>query len=203
MMSIKEKIGRVSILLLLCLICLSTQAQISFGPRLTATSSKLNLENTAEFDADGPELGFQYGVFARIKLKKLSLQPEVLINSLKTGFLVAGVGSFRVDLSQIQVPIMVGYKIIGPLRIQAGPVFSFLSDAEITDQFSMTTDASDIYESVTIGYQIGLGIDITKFVFDLKYEGSLSNLADFSNNVGFRTDQSQSQFVFALGFKLF
>jgi len=46
-----------------------------------------------------------------------------------------------------------------------------------------------------------LGIDLLKFVFDLKYEGSLDSFAE--ENQGFNVDQRMNQWVLAVGFKLF
>ena len=98
---------------------------------------------------------------------------------------------------------MLGGKV-GPLRINAGPSFSFLTSAE-SDVNGTVIDVKDNYNSTTIGFQAGLGIDLLKFVIDLKYEGSLSALGEevTLGGVALNTDQRVSQVVFAVGFKLF
>ena len=98
---------------------------------------------------------------------------------------------------------MIGGKV-GPLRINAGPSFSFLTSAE-SDIGGTVTDIKDNYNSTTVGFQAGIGFDILKFVLDVKYEGSLGALGESVNlgGVALNTDQRVSQVVFAVGFKLF
>lgn len=193
------------IMMALMLVAYSASAQFTLGPRVALTSSNLNLKdavaNVQEGDA---EFGYQFGVFARFKIPIIGLyaQPELLLSSVDN---TLNINNTNVDFSfnRIDVPVMIGGKV-GPLRINAGPSFSFLTSAE-SDVNGVVTDIEDNYNSTTVGYQAGLGIDLLKFVIDVKYEGSLSTFGESVSvgNVNVNTDQRVSQVVFAVGFKLF
>lgn len=189
----------------LLLVAFGASAQFTLGPRVALTSSSLNLKdavaNVQEGDA---EFGYQFGLFARFKVPVIGLyvQPELLLSSVDN---TLNINSQNVDLSfnRIDVPVMIGGKL-GPLRVNAGPSFSFLTSAE-SDIGGTVTDIKDNYNSTTMGFQAGVGIDILKFVLDVKYEGSLGALGESVNlgGVALNTDQRVSQVVFAVGFKLF
>ena len=194
------------LMLALVFIGYSASAQFTLGPRVTVTSSNLNLrDNVTNVQEGDAEFGFQYGIFARFKVPIIGLyaQPEILFTQTES---TVSVANQDVDLSfnRIDVPILLGGKV-GPLRINAGPVLSFLTNAE-SDIAGTVADIQDNYSSTTVGFQAGVGIDILKFVIDLKYEGALSESFGDQINVGaasFATDERASQLVLAVGFKLF
>ncbi len=193
---------KLTIMCAMLLVTFAASAQFDFGPRVALTSSNLNLKdavaNVQEGDA---EFGYQFGVFMRFKVPVVGLyiQPEVLLSKTES---TLNINNADVDLSfnKIDVPIMVGTKI-GPLRLNAGPALSFLTSADS----DVLGDVKDNYKSTTFGYQAGIGIDILKFVLDVKYEGSLSSFGESLRvgNTTVNTDQRASQIVFAVGFKLF
>ncbi len=189
----------------LLLVAFSASAQFTLGPRVALTSSNLNLKDAVANVQEGDsEFGYQFGLFARFKVPIIGLyvQPELLLSKVDNSL---NINSQAVDLSfnRIDVPVMIGGKL-GPLRVNAGPSFSFLTSAE-SDIGGTVTDIKDNYNSTTLGFQAGVGIDILKFVLDVKYEGSLGALGDSVNlgGVALNTDQRVSQVVFAVGFKLF
>jgi len=188
------------------LIGFSASAQFTLGPRVTLTSTNLNLReqvmNVQEGDA---ELGFQYGIFARVKVPIIGLyvQPELLFSQTEST-ITSGAQDVDLSFNRLDVPVMIGGKI-GPLRINAGPAFSFLTSAE-SDVAGTITDIKDNYGSTTVGFQAGIGIDILKFVIDLKYEGSFGDSFGDAITVGgnsFATDERPKLIVLGVGFKLF
>lgn len=191
----------------LVLIGFSASAQFTLGPRVTLVSSNLNLrEEIANVQEGDAEFGFQYGLFARFKVPVIGLyvQPELLFSSTESTITSSGQ---NVDLSfnRIDVPIMIGGKV-GPLRINAGPSLSFLTSAEYESPGTTAQDIKDNYSSTTVGFQAGVGIDLLKFVIDLKYEGSLGEKFGDAITVArnsFATDERPSQIVLGIGFKLF
>ncbi|MGW8121337.1 outer membrane beta-barrel protein [Roseivirga echinicomitans] len=186
--------------LMLCLVY-SVSAQVNFGPRVTATSTKISLKEnaTAIKEGDG-EFGYQYGVFLRMKVPVIGIyvQPELLFSN-SNATLNDGNDDIDFSFNRIDVPVMVGAKI-GPLRINAGPSFRFMTSAE-QSLAGVTTDVKNNYKDSTVGYQAGIGFDLLKFVVDLKYEGSLDSFAE--EGQGFNVDQRMNQWVFGVGFKLF
>ena len=177
---------------------------IAFGPRFGLISSDIKMkDNVAQVQEGDAEFGYQFGLFARFKLLGLYVQPEVLFTDTQSTISVDQGGvdpnTVKLGFNKIDIPIMLGYKF-GPVRVNAGPSFSFLTDAEQEGLTGAAQDVKDNYEDFTVGYQAGVGIDLLRFIFDLKYEG---NLSTFGESIGgFQTDQRQSQWIFGIGFKL-
>ncbi|MBO3698671.1 porin family protein [Roseivirga sp. E12] len=178
--------------------------KINFGPRVALTSTTIDFKDpVTNFTEGDAQVGYQFGVFLRAKLLGLYIQPELLFSKTSSvlDVLGGGGGSVDFDFNKIDVPVMVGYKL-GPIRLQVGPSFSFLTSAESTDAGGLVEDVKDNYNSATVGYQAGIGLDILKFVIDVKYEGNLTAFAD-ALPAGVNSDQRQNQVVVAVGFKLF
>jgi hypothetical protein len=179
----------------------TAMAQIDLGPRITVTSTALSVKETVNGLSSGDAgFGYQVGAFARVKVPILGLyvQPEVLWSS-PASQLKQGAEEFDINFNQVDVPVMVGLSL-GPVRLNAGPSFRFLSKAESKDSSGNVEDVSDFYKKSTVGYQAGVGIDVLKFVFDLKYEGSFGSIVEDTNING---DQRINQWVFGVGYKLF
>lgn len=176
-------------------------AQIDFGPRLNLTSTNLSLkENVQNVEEGDAEFGYQIGAFLRVKVPLVGIyvQPEVLFSNPNSSL---NINSQKIDydFNQIDVPVMIGWKL-GPVRLNAGPSFRFVTSAEVTDPNGVVTDVKENYKDSTVGYQVGAGFDLWKLVFDLKYEGSLGDIAEEASLIG---DQRINQWVFGVGFKLF
>jgi hypothetical protein len=184
----------------------SASAQFTLGPRVALTSSNLNVrENAVNVQEGDAEFGYQFGLFMRVKVPVVGfyIQPELLFSSTSST-VTSGASNVDLNFNRIDVPVMIGAKI-GPLRINAGPAFSFLTSAE-TDVSGLVVDVKDNYSNTSVGFQAGLGVDILKFVIDLKYEGALSQKFGETITAGgnsFQTDERSSQIVLAVGFKLF
>lgn len=209
------------LLILIAPITFVTKAQIKFGMKagVTSTSIKVNdiidVTNESEFDklvvkGKDSKVGFQGGIFARITIAKIYVQPELLFTSTSGEVEVTSLqGGTEVvskvreqKFRQIDFPIMLGYKA-GPLRLQAGPVGTImLSSDPALDMFN-TVDVEEEFNGATWGYQVGIGFDLfKKITVDVKYEGNLSKLAD-GVKIGDQTmdfDSRNSQIVATLGF---
>ncbi len=197
-----------------------TNAQIKFGIKAGVTSTSIKaddviaVEDQSTFDelvlkSQNAKIGFQGGVFARISLLKLYIQPELLftsssseveVTSLNNGTEVESAISEQ-KYRQIDFPIMIGYKF-GPARIQAGPVGTIMLSSDPSLNGFMNMDYEEEYNGATWGYQVGAGLDILKkLTIDLKYEGSFSNLGDGIQlgDQTFNTDSRNSKIILTLG----
>lgn len=197
---------RVLILGMLLFTVYSASAQFSLGPRVALTSSNLSLrDNVVNVEEGDAEFGYQFGLFMRVKVPVVGIyvQPEVLFSS-NSSTVTSGTSNVDLSFNRIDVPVMIGAKI-GPMRINAGPSFSFLTSAE-SDISGVVVDVKDNYSESSVGFQAGIGVDLLKFVIDLKYEGSFGEKFGDSITAGgntFATDDRPSQIVLAVGFKLF
>jgi len=196
-----------------------SNAQIKLGLKFGIASTSILVDDVIEIDdatdldklvveGANSKVGLQGGLMARITIAKIYIQPELLFTS--TGGEVEVTEYFssvsetvttiqNQQFNKLDIPVMVGYKI-GPLRLQVGPIASImLSEESALEDYNIEEE----FKGATWGYQAGLGLDIgKKLTIDVKYEGSLSKLADGVNIGGqsFEFDSRTSQIVASLGF---
>jgi len=151
-------------------------------------------------------MGYHVGFQTRINVAMIYIQPEIYFND-GGGTLEQVVNGgvtevYNVDFQRIDIPLLVGMKF-GPARINLGPVGSFVIKESITgDVSNLDPDYTIFTQSMTWGFQAGIGLDLSKISFDARYEGSLSALGD-AVTLGeqeFALDARPSQWVFSLGF---
>lgn len=191
------------LILALFTISLASYSQgFGIGPKVGLSQTKLDLSSDA-FKSDDAKFGYHVGVFARIDLGGLYLQPEVLYSQTQGQFSFDPEGQpikeYDADFNRVDIPVMVGFKMFNFLRIQAGPIASIDVKSELKDGAGPVKDAD--FQTATLGYQAGLGLDIGNLIVDAKYESSLNKIA--SNIGNFSTDQRINQFILSVGFRIF
>jgi len=206
-------------ILIIAAITLVTTAQAQFfqiGLKGGISSSKVQVdeafsitEGTFKYETGKAKLGWHIGLYTRVKISRLYIQPELLFSSTGGEIEVSGDGVStpelaEIDLNKLDVPVMVGFFLTKSFRIFAGPTFSFLISEDIKGT-ELISDIQQNYNNATIGYQAGLGFDISRLTLDLKYEGNLSKLGDSVTipviNQTFSTDLRNSQFIASVGFR--
>lgn len=174
----------------------------SIGPKVGLSQTKLDLKSD-DFKSGDSKFGYHVGLFARIGLGPLFLQPEVLYTQTQGQFSfdegVGGIKEYEADFNRVDIPVMVGFKMFKFLRLQAGPIASINVNSELKDAGKTVQNAQ--FEDATIGYQAGLGLDIGNLIIDAKYESSLDKFR--GNMAGFNTDQRVNQWILSVGFRLF
>lgn len=196
--------------------------EFKFGPKVGGNLSTL----TGDAISDDVEMkfGFHVGAVAEIKFTdKLALQPEVLysLQGAKTsdtfdefGFLYKD--ESKVNLSYINVPVMLKFYPVKQFFIQAGPQVGFLVAAKSKDEStitapdntitteSTTTDIKDQLKTVDFSFNAGLGFDFTEnFFIDARYSIGLTNIYDAPDVFGFGTefDAKNSNISLSVGYK--
>ena len=150
--------------------------------------------------------GYHLGGFAEIILthdKKLSIQPEVLFNqyatTLDSNFKsiyenVINSNQSRVKLNYLSIPILVNYKLIGPVYLQAGPAFSILMDQSRT----FLQNGGDAFKKGDFAMIGGAQIRLAKLYLNGRYVVGLANINDIDNK-----DKWKSQVIqLSVGFSL-
>lgn len=189
------------------------QAQVSFGLRAnalfnTSSSKWTDIKGTATNALNNPKdaTGFNVGLSAKVGLPVVNLfvMPEIYYTNFKSTATVVNAAGSNVELSaktsRIDIPVMVGYDIIGPLSAFVGPVFS----TNITGDQSYNDYKEDINKKFSVGYQFGANVKISKLVINARYEGALSkDQRKFVNNVSgdnVNYDNRPSFFIVGLGY---
>lgn len=158
------------------------------------------------------EFGYHFGIFGRIKVLAIFIQPEILFSSVGSTIKIDDYPNLddaksiaTVNYNKMDIPILVGMKF-GPARIGLGPVatFNLASTVDAADEIKgLVEDYTSVSNSATFGGQIGLGLDILKkLTIDLRYEFGLSKIADGVSigDTEYPTDQRQNQIVASIGF---
>ena len=140
--------------------------------------------------------GFHAGLFGQFSILGIFIQPEVVYTRLNTDY-----RDFEYKLDKIDAPVLVGLNILGPLNIKAGPSFQYVlnNDLEKTQ-----LRIGDVQKDITVGYQLGAGLNLGKLGFDVRYEGAFTENTAFSDtaNENFKIDSRPSQWILSLAYDL-
>jgi hypothetical protein len=206
------------ILIIIAVVVVHTaQAQFfQIGLKGGISSSKMQVSellsidnNEFNYKTGSAKLGWHVGLYTRLKISKFYIQPELLFSSTGGEIEVTGQGIStpelaEIDLNKLDVPVMAGFFLTKSFRIFVGPTFSYLISENIKGT-ELISDIRQNYNNATIGYQAGLGLDISRLTIDLKYEGNLSKLGESVTipliNETFSTDLRNPQFIASVGFR--
>lgn len=176
------------------------QAQIfTMGPKFGISQGDVKVSEG--FRGEDSKIGYHVGAFARINLPVIFIQPEVLYTNTGGSF-SDNTFNYDVEFNRLDVPMMIGLKLGSVLRLQAGPVATYLLNGNMSSNDGSTTSKLiPPKEDFTFGYQAGIGLDIGNLVLDFKYEGGMTNAINGYSAVP--TDQRQNQLILSMGFRLF
>jgi hypothetical protein len=199
---------------LIALIAVPAFSQIKFGLKGGVSTTSLSMPTVKSVTSGSStynvnaitdaKYGFHGGAFLRLTLLGIYLQPELLFSTRTNEYTITNVQSAAQYISKqtfnkIDIPVLLGFKL-GPVRLNAGPAASFLinSPKDLID----SPDFKSLYNSMTIGYQAGIGIDILKkLTFDLRYEGSLKKYQNqIENLTGTKVNLDDRPNAFLLSF---
>ena len=160
----------------------AASAQFGFGIKGGINLNKIHTEgslNDNYKESLDTKTGFSAGVFARIG-EGVYLQPEILYterNGSITDF--SGATSYDIKVKNIDIPVLVGFKLLDFLRINAGPVATLKLKEEHTFLKNVTTTVTEdeAFKNATFGYQLGAGLSFGKLDIDVRKEGSLGSIS--------------------------
>lgn len=187
---------------LILLVALTTTCSLAFAQAGPSFGIKGGLNYNAngnyfesiEENVEDPtrNIGYHIGLFGKIG-NRLYFRPELVYTSTKSDY---DSGDF--DMQKIDVPLLVGVKILGPLSIFGGPSLQYILDSEF-DGISI----DNIENEFTVGLNFGAAINFENFGIDLRYERGLNdNEATFLDNNGInladRIDTRPDQLILSL-----
>lgn len=191
------------------LLSLSAFSQgFTIGPKVGISQSYLKVDetiNSVEYKNGDARVGFHAGAFARISISSLYIQPELLFTSAGGTIDLnnASQEDIKVNYNRVDVPVLVGFKA-SAFRVNVGPVATFNIDSKNKSAAQVANEIKDKYKTATLGLQAGIGLDIAKFVIDLKYETGLSSMTkDITvDGQSYSFDQRAKQVILSVGYKL-
>ncbi|WP_047419636.1 outer membrane beta-barrel protein [Cellulophaga sp. Hel_I_12] len=142
-------------------------------------------------------VGYHLGIFGKLG-NTIYFRPELVYTKTKSDY-----ENNSLDMSKIDAPLLVGFKVIGPLTVFAGPSLQYILD---TDFDGVTL--GDVENDFTVGLNIGAGLNLGKIGIDLRYERGFSENevsiidANGGNAVVGRIDTRPDQLILSLSIKL-
>ena len=179
----------------------------SFGIKGGTNYSIINIDKAIEdlkYTSGTGDFGFQAGAFFRVTAPFVYFQPEIMFtssggtinrDSISTSSVLA------LKYNRLDVPLSAGFKIAKVVRIGGALVGSILLSDDIrNDVAGAGEEIKAKLSTATVGYQAGIGLDISIVTIDLLYEG---NLSAFGTSIeGYDTDYRNQQFKLNVGIKL-
>ena len=169
-------------------ICLQAQS-VKYGLKLGLSTPEIKRANSSSISTDSLLLeiqdagyGFHGGGWVRLKIGAFMFQPEIFFNSSKTTYDARALkGPAILDtlksesFKNLDFPLLIGFKV-SSLRLNVGPVghYHLSSTSELVELKSY----SEKYQSLTWGYQAGLGLDFGRLGIDIRYEGNFDKYGD-------------------------
>ena len=214
---------------LLLPLCFGVTAQsFSWGAKVNVGSPNLKIKDIENLDDNqDPEniakllddtdavLTYQLGIFTRFKLAGVYIQPEAMFSSSKTEMTFENILNENtntnndvvgeVKLNKLDIPVMIGKRFMKIVRINAGPVFSYILSQNI-DQSGAKEAWNEInaeYKNATVGLQYGIGVDIAMINIDLRVEKGFQAISEnlTFGDTSFAADQRLEQIMLSVGMK--
>lgn len=166
-------------LLLVALVGMTTAALGQKGPGF-GIKAGLNYNangdyiEAAQAAAENPDrnVGYHIGIYGKLG-NQIYLRPEIFYTKTKSDY-----SGNDFDMSKIDIPVLVGAKVLGPLHVFGGPAFQYILNTEF-DGISIDSVENDF----TVGLHLGVGVNLGGIGIDLRYERGFSeNEARFINS---------------------
>lgn len=183
-----------------------SNAQVAFGIK---GGVNYNQTGDATFSSTGNDIingaeaksGYHAGIFIKANLlgSDFFIRPEVIYTQVKSEYLYKN-ASTDYDFKKLDVPVLLGVKVLGFGNIFAGPSLQYI----LEDQFSFSNLTSDDFDKFSVGVQMGFGIDLGNLGIDVRWErGLTSSEANFVDaNTNINIDNRTNQIIVALSLTL-
>lgn len=170
------------LLALLTGFAVAAQEDPKFGLKGGLNISKFAYSNNA--DADW-RTGFHVGGLAHIHIKpSFSLQPEIYYSSQGAKFQNAVVNDkLNLNLSYINVPVLLQYNFANGFRLQGGPQVGFLVGvSDKVDGVEQNIYSTDDFKTVEVALPLGLSyLGYSGLGVDVRYNIGLTNISKSSS----------------------
>ncbi len=190
-------------------------SQIEFGMKAGLHSLDLVSESIVlpgsdqDFEVDfvESEYGFQFGLYTRIKLFGIYIEPAAMLHSTSINYTLDEIGDEGVigavrneKFTNLDIPVMIGFKLLF-VKAFFGPV-AHLNISSASDLIDIPAYAQR-FDKATYGFQAGLGFELWKLRFEAKYEGNLSKFGEhiYVGDDNFAFDNRPSRIIANVGYR--
>ena len=150
-------------------------------PDYTTNMTKADVKN---------KMGWQVGITTAVDLGIIALEPQILY--VRQGLRIRPEGGREINLksNSIDVPVLVSLRLLNPLRIYAGPVFTVMNDCK-------QKSGGDLVDfgrvRPTLSYSVGAGVKLLRHLLvDVRFNGQFRAKHDVVLPDGARLDKLRS-----------
>ncbi len=188
----------------------TAQAQLDFGLKgglnydFSGDINDLstNIQSSADDIKHGADtkMGYHMGVWFKVNFLNIFLKPEFVYTQIEKQYDIASISSIKTK--KIDIPVVLGTKILGPLYVFAGPSFQYI----LENDFSVKTSEVAMDE-FTVGLNLGAGVEFGKLGLEVRWEKGITQdeKAKIITNLStqnFEIDNRPNQIIFSLNYKL-
>ena len=198
------------IILISSLMILFTQAksqELSFGARAGISRSSV-VQHFADFSNTDAINGFTGGFYLKAKILGFFVMPEIMYNQRGGDIHDIGTGQNigNNTIHYIDVPLLVGKQFFSLLRVNGGPVLQYALAGNQVSNSSYYNNST--INSFVVGLQAGVGVDVLKFSFDVRYDtnisesGTVNMIAKAGTNLpDYNYSNRASMWLFTVGYR--
>jgi hypothetical protein len=171
------KTSRIMLTLALMLLCGGGAAgqETSFGFKVGPTRATISGDNTENLDT---KTGMLIGAFASVPLgPSLAIAPELCYVKKGSRFSAGGYHVY-INLDYVEIPVLLKYAFpTAPARpfLAFGPSLGIRTSAT-RSAFGENEDIGDSFASTDFGLVFGMGVNLTTFVIEGRYNLGLTNI---------------------------
>lgn len=144
--------------------------------------------------------GYNVGIYGKLGMGPIFLRPE-LVYTKTTSEYILNSESVDYKMARLDMPVLIGIKLMGPLNVFAGPAFQYVLDNDFKG-----LEFNSIENDFTVGLNLGASLELGRLGIDVRYERGFSqNEVEFSGvgpNVIYRLDSRPEQIIFGLSYQL-
>lgn len=153
----------------------------------------INFSNLYSGSADSKNvlIGFNAGIFAKLPITNfIAIQPEAYFTTkgskvtYNNGFVD---GTAKFNLNYIEVPVLVVINLTNNFNLHVGPYFGFLINGTTKNDsnvnlFNIQNNINkDDFNKLDAGLAVGLGMDVEKISFGVRYNYGMTTVGKLKN----------------------
>lgn len=149
-------------------------------------------------------VGYHLGLWANKNIGPLPffIRPEILFTQTRSTYIDFGRSDY--DLTKLEVPLLIGAKVLKIGRVFAGPDFQFILDSSFIEYSNGTKYYKNDVETDAFSASIlmGIGIDIGKLGLDIRWERGITKGKTTFFDDFLAIDSRANQLICGLTYKL-
>ncbi len=144
--------------------------------------------------------GYHVGLWLKARLLGFYIRPEIVYTQLNNSYESNSSNNLSTDFKtkKLDIPILIGVKVIGPLHVFAGPSFQYILDSD----FSLSGIENVKTNDFSVGLHIGTGLELGRLGVDVRWEKGFSNdLNATFPGTNINVDNRPNQIIFGLSYR--